>query len=343
MAIFNENHKQRGVWASRTALLRCAQIAVDELTPEHMRGYGSNPGGCCEGSVKDGIVFVDTPGIASLATSTAEAIASLPRCDLGIVLRNAASALASEDIALMDTLRRAGTAVMVLLGKADLLAPLEQVQAEIYLTEKLENMTSATAPVYLVSVRGRNAALCDRRFEKALLPQLRDHRRLGQMLLRCRLGMFRDATVSALGNALPVPGGPRNGGNARRRRNAFCVKRSRSLTMCAGGIPRMPHVLFIWWKKSSTKRRITPRSSRISIMSPGRTLPRCWWQSRNGRIDRAASATIRSLAKIRAELQNTPDAASSAAGVMPATRTNCLTQRVPPSLTCCHRFSDRPA
>ena len=47
----------------------------------------------------DGVVLVDTPGIGSLATfGAAETMAYLPRCDLGIVLVDAASILNREDM-----------------------------------------------------------------------------------------------------------------------------------------------------------------------------------------------------------------------------------------------------
>ena len=49
--------------------------------------------------LRDGIAFVDTPGLGSLATSgAAETLAYLPRCDLGVVLIDAASTLSPEDL-----------------------------------------------------------------------------------------------------------------------------------------------------------------------------------------------------------------------------------------------------
>ncbi len=52
--------------------------------------------------LKEGIVFVDTPGIGSLALSGgAETVAYLPRCDLGVVLIDSASILNQDDIALL--------------------------------------------------------------------------------------------------------------------------------------------------------------------------------------------------------------------------------------------------
>ena len=55
--------------------------------------------------LKEGIVFVDTPGVGSLALAGgAETFAYLPRCDLGVVLVDSASTLNQEDVALLRPL-----------------------------------------------------------------------------------------------------------------------------------------------------------------------------------------------------------------------------------------------
>ncbi len=84
--------------------------------------------------LKSGVVLVDTPGVGSLATSgAAEAIAYLPRCDLGIVLIDAASTLNQDDVALLRTLYEAGIPAMVLLSKADLLATSDRAKMATYI------------------------------------------------------------------------------------------------------------------------------------------------------------------------------------------------------------------
>lgn len=295
---------------------RLPEFATEHFNPSNMRHVTRINVELPAPLLKDGIVFIDTPGIGSLATGAAESIAYLPRCDLGIVLLNAASAPASEDIALVDALRRAGAAVMVLLGKADLLTPLERARAETYLTEKLENMTGATTPVYPVSVRGRDAALCDYWFEKALLPWLRDHRRLGQMLLRRRLGVLRDATVAALENRAARP----------RRSEEWQQRSAKAERILCQALAQLDHM----------RRRRPEDAIRLAHLveeildeaahntaviwnqhhEPRTEVTSLLVASLNSRADRAASATIRSLAKIRAELQNALDAAGSAAGAM---------------------------
>ena len=72
--------------------------------------------------LSDGVVFVDTPGLGSLATSgAAETLAYLPRCDLGVVLIDAGSTLTEDDLSTIRALYEAGVPVSVLLSKSDLL------------------------------------------------------------------------------------------------------------------------------------------------------------------------------------------------------------------------------
>jgi hypothetical protein len=66
--------------------------------------------------LREGIAFVDTPGVGSLALAGgAETVAYLPRCDLGVVLVVAVTTLNHEDLALeVDT-----TAARQVLDEAD--------------------------------------------------------------------------------------------------------------------------------------------------------------------------------------------------------------------------------
>ena len=59
--------------------------------------------------LREGIVFMDTPGVGSLATGgAAETIAYLPRCDLGLLLIDGASTPNQEDLALLRRALRGG-------------------------------------------------------------------------------------------------------------------------------------------------------------------------------------------------------------------------------------------
>jgi small GTP-binding protein len=69
----------------------------------------------------EGVTFVDTPGLGSLAVAGAEeTIAYLPRCDLGIVLIDASAGLTQDDLVVVHALYQAGASAMVLISKTDL-------------------------------------------------------------------------------------------------------------------------------------------------------------------------------------------------------------------------------
>ena len=71
--------------------------------------------------LSEGVTFVDTPGLGSLAVAGAEeTIAYLPRCDLGIVLIDASAGLTHDDLVVVQALYQAGASAMILISKADL-------------------------------------------------------------------------------------------------------------------------------------------------------------------------------------------------------------------------------
>jgi predicted GTPase len=68
--------------------------------------------------LQDGVAFVDTPGLGSLATrGAAETLAYLPRCDLGVVMIDAASTLTADDLQTIQTLYQSGIPATVLLTR----------------------------------------------------------------------------------------------------------------------------------------------------------------------------------------------------------------------------------
>jgi GTP-binding protein EngB required for normal cell division len=149
--------------------------------------------------LKNGVTFVDTPGLGSLARyGEMESLAYLPRCDLGIVVVDAASTLVPEDAVVVDALRQAGADVAVLLTKADILAPAERTAAAQYVKAQLGSNLGFDMPVHVVSMKGADAKLCDRWFDTWLVPRLQEHKRLAEASLRRKIGLLRDATVAVL-------------------------------------------------------------------------------------------------------------------------------------------------
>lgn len=149
--------------------------------------------------LEQGITLVDTPGVGSLALSgAAESMAYLPRCDLGLVLVDAASTLVSEDVALVDLLYRAGASVQVLLSKADTLSESDRRQAVTYVRKQLRIQTETEVPTFAVSVRAADSALCDQWLAESLAPMLKRHQRLANESIRRKIIILHDALAASL-------------------------------------------------------------------------------------------------------------------------------------------------
>ncbi|MBX6326834.1 MAG: hypothetical protein IRY93_12455, partial [Chthoniobacterales bacterium] len=153
----------------------------------------------------EGITFVDTPGLGSLAVAGAEeTIAYLPRCDLGIVLIDASAGLTQDDLIIVQALYQAGALAMVLISKADLFSAADRQQMTDYVKTNLRAQLGVEPPVHAVSVSGKEAALCDDWFEKQLRPLLSRHVELASAVNKRKIDALREAVVDALDRRLQV-------------------------------------------------------------------------------------------------------------------------------------------
>jgi len=151
----------------------------------------------------EGVTFVDTPGLGSLAVAGAEeTIAYLPRCDLGIVLIDASAGLTQDDLVVVQALYQAGASAMVLISKADLFTAAERQQMISYVKANLRDQLRIEPPVHAVSVFGADAALCDRWFESELRPFLARHHELAIISQKRKIGALREAVIGALARRL---------------------------------------------------------------------------------------------------------------------------------------------
>jgi GTP-binding protein EngB required for normal cell division len=149
--------------------------------------------------LRDGVILVDTPGVGSLALSGgAEALAYLPRCDLGVVLVDAASTLNQEDLALLRALYGAGIPAMLLLSKADLLAPSDRQRMAGYIREQIRRELELDLAVHPVSIVGADESLLTRWFEEDLTPLLEQHRVLVEASLKRKIAHLRESVISTL-------------------------------------------------------------------------------------------------------------------------------------------------
>jgi GTP-binding protein EngB required for normal cell division len=182
-------------------------IATSELW-EYASEMG-NPGNCKHvtrivvrlpsSRMKSGVVLVDTPGIGSLAASgAAETMAYLPRCDLGVVLIDAASSPDREDIALLRTLYESGVQAMVLLSKADLLSTSDQARMTAYIGRQLHQELGLDLPVHPVSVFGRDESLLLRWFDSKVSPLLDRHQTLAEASVQRKIVALSESVTATL-------------------------------------------------------------------------------------------------------------------------------------------------
>jgi GTP-binding protein EngB required for normal cell division len=156
----------------------------------------------------EGVTFVDTPGLGSLAVAGAEeTIAYLPRCDLGIVLIDASAGLTQDDLVVVQALYQAGASAMVLISKADLFSAADREQMIAYVKANLRDQLRVEPPVHAVSVFGADAALCDRWFESELRPLLAQHHELAITSQKRKIGGLREAVIGALERRLQAESG----------------------------------------------------------------------------------------------------------------------------------------
>jgi len=149
--------------------------------------------------LKSGVVLVDTPGVGSLASSgAAEAIAYLPRCDLGIVLIDAASTPNQDDVALLRTLYEAGIPAMVLLSKADLLSTSDRAKMAAYIAEQLQQELGLSLPVHPVSAVGADESLLLRWYDSEIAPLLECHQSLAEASLRRKIASLSESVAASL-------------------------------------------------------------------------------------------------------------------------------------------------
>ena len=153
----------------------------------------------------EGVTFVDTPGLGSLAVADAEeTIAYLPRCDLGIVLIDASAGLTQDDLVVVQALYQAGASAMILISKADLFSAPDREQMIAYVKANLRSELRLEPSVHAVSVFGAEAALCDAWFESELRPFLAQHHELAITSQKRKIGALRESVIGALERRLQV-------------------------------------------------------------------------------------------------------------------------------------------
>ena len=183
----------------RIGIGRLPEFATEEFNPGNARRVTRIVVDLPSSRLRDGITFVDTPGLGSLATAgAAETLAYLPGCDLGVVLIDAGSTLTSEDLAILRNLYEAAIPACVLLSKADLLSPEDQARSVQYVTGNIRSQLGVDLSVRPVSTRGENARVLEEWFLEDLQPLFERYQELSEQSLRRKIGALRDAVEAAL-------------------------------------------------------------------------------------------------------------------------------------------------
>jgi GTP-binding protein EngB required for normal cell division len=149
--------------------------------------------------LRNGITFVDTPGLGSLATrGAAETLAYLPSCDLGVVLIDAGSTLTPDDLQTIQILYDAAIPATVLLSKADLLTAPEQSRLIEYVKDHIRKELNVDLAIHAVSVVREGKELLARWFEDDITPLYSQRQDLKIRSIRRKLGRLRQSVEIAL-------------------------------------------------------------------------------------------------------------------------------------------------
>lgn len=184
-----------------------AEFATEQRNPANQKGVVRLTLEYPSPRLRDGIAFVDTPGLGSLATAGAEETRSyLPRCDLAVVLINAASPLGEADVQLISTINAAAIPARVLLSKVDLLRPDEQREVADYVSQQLRIQLGLEIPVHPISVIDNYAHLLDSWFLNEIAPLYEQHRQLRQESIQRKIGLLREAVEQTLQAAIQRDG-----------------------------------------------------------------------------------------------------------------------------------------
>jgi GTP-binding protein EngB required for normal cell division len=153
--------------------------------------------------LRDGVIFVDTPGLGSLATrGAAETMAYLPRCDLGVVLIDAASTLTPEDLQTIRVLYEAAVPVMVLLSKADILSLPDRARIVEYVRKHINDELQIDLSVHPVSVMPQNRNLLDEWFVNDIMPLYGQRQDLKLRSVKRKIGALRRSVEFSLQSRL---------------------------------------------------------------------------------------------------------------------------------------------
>ena len=183
----------------RFAAERLMEFVTEQMNPSNSKHVTRIVLEVPSARLRDGVIYVDTPGLGSLATAgAAETLAYLPRCDLGVVLIDAASTLTADDLATIRALYEAAIPAMVLLSKSDLLTVEDRERVRSYVASHITTELGLDLPVYPVSAMPGHAELLEGWFANEIAPLYDRHMELSRQSLNRKIGALRGGVEAAL-------------------------------------------------------------------------------------------------------------------------------------------------
>jgi GTP-binding protein EngB required for normal cell division len=185
---------------SRTMeVIRLPEFATEQQNPGNTKRVTRITIALPAADLQEGVSFVDTPGLGSLATSGAvETLAYLPKCDLGVVLIDAGSTLTTEDLQTLLTLRQAAVPANVLLSKADLLGSKDRETIIEYVRQHIRSDCNLELHVHPVSVLSSHKNLLSEWFNEQIIPLCGHAQELRVASIQRKIGLLRESVISAL-------------------------------------------------------------------------------------------------------------------------------------------------
>jgi GTP-binding protein EngB required for normal cell division len=180
-------------------LARLPEFVSEVENPDNRKGVSSVLVRLPSPHLADGIAFVDTPGLGSLATAGARAsYRYLPRCDLGILLIDASTPPSREDLDVLHLLHASEIPALVVLTKADLLSDSDLDRARDYARAQIRRCLDRDIPLHAVSSMGPAAGRARAWFAQTIEPLCARGRELAGDACRQRFSHLLRAVVAVV-------------------------------------------------------------------------------------------------------------------------------------------------
>jgi len=186
---------------------RIAEFVTEERNPGNERKVAEVEARMPNPRLSDGVVFMDTPGVGSLATcGAAQTKAYLPRCDMGVLLVDAGSSFGNEDVTLLRGFFEAAIPTTVLLSKSDLLSASDRARVTDYMRRLVKIELGTEIPIYPVSSRPPETAMTELWFRDVVIPQMQRNREFFRQSIRRKTAHLGELAVSYLENMSTLTG-----------------------------------------------------------------------------------------------------------------------------------------